>query len=83
MPTSIRLDRDTDRALEEIAAQRSESKSQIVRRAIAELLERERLSPWERAADLVGSVTGGPSDLSERTGRRFRELLATKRTRGS
>jgi hypothetical protein len=83
MPTSIRLDPATDRALEEIAARHAATKSQIVRRAIAELLERERRSPWERAADLVGSVTGGPDDLSEQTGRRFREALAAKRAAGS
>lgn len=75
MPTSIRLDRATDQVLEEIAARRRETKSEVVRRAIAELVTRESASPFERAADLIGSVTGGPDDLSEQTGRRFRELL--------
>lgn len=79
MPTSIRLDHDTERALEEIAARRCESKSQVVRRAIAELVARESASPFERAADLIGSVHGGPDDLSEQTGRRFRELLEARR----
>lgn len=79
MPTSIRLDRDTDQALEEIAARRQETKSQVVRRAIAELVARESASPYERAADLIGTVRGGPDDLSERTGRRFRELLEARR----
>lgn len=78
MPTSIRLDDQTNQALEEIAARRRETKSQVVRRAIAELVVREIASPYERAADLIGSVRGGPDSLSEQTGRGFRELLETK-----
>lgn len=79
MPTSIRLDSDTDRALEELARRASTSKSEVVRRAIRDLLERERLTPYERASDLIGSVAGGPTDLSESTGRRFRQLLAERK----
>lgn len=78
MPTSIRLDHDTERALEEIAARHCETKSQVVRRAVAELIAREGASPYERVADLIGSVRGGPDDLSEQTGRRFRELLKAR-----
>lgn len=81
MPTSIRLDAETDRALEEIARRRSTTKSQVVRTAIADFLGREQLSPYARAADLLGSVTGGPEDLSEDTGRRVREMLARKASR--
>jgi len=79
MPTSIRLDPKTDRALEELARRRSQTKSELVRRAIDDLLERERVSPFERAADLIGSVSGGPEDLSEETGRRLRDLLAEQK----
>lgn len=79
MPTSVRLDRETDQALEEIAARRHETKSQVVRRAISELVARESATPYERAVDLIGTVRGGPADLSERTGRRFRQLLETRR----
>jgi len=79
MPTSIRLDPKTDRALEELARRRSQTKSELVRRAIDDLLDRERVSPFERAADLIGSVSGGPEDLSEETGRRLRDLLAEQK----
>lgn len=72
MPISVRLDPDTHRALEELARRRSETKSEVVRQAIHDLLDRERLSPYERAADLIGSVTGGPPDLSEAAGMRIR-----------
>lgn len=32
-------------------------------------------SSFDRAADLIGCVSGGPPDLSEQTGKKFRELL--------
>ncbi|MGD2115127.1 MAG: type II toxin-antitoxin system VapB family antitoxin [Acidobacteriota bacterium] len=82
MPTSIRIDPKSERALEELARQRSQTKSELVRRAIDEFLTRERarerVSPYDRAADLIGSVSGGPEDLSEETGKRFRNLLAER-----
>jgi hypothetical protein len=79
MPTSIRLDPDTDRALEELARRRATTKSELIRGAIEDLLGVERSSPYERVADLIGSVSGGPADLSERTGESFRSLLEKKR----
>lgn len=78
MPTSIRLDPATNRTLELLAKRRSVSKSALVRLAIEDLLEREKLSPYDRVSDLVGSVSGGPENLSERTGDRLRELLAER-----
>ncbi len=78
MPTSIRLDPATDQALDELAHRRSETKSQLVRRAIEDLLARENFPPYERAADLIGAVSGGPPDLSEGTGQGLRELLASR-----
>lgn len=83
MPTSIRIDSTTDRALEELARRHSQTKSELMRRAIDEFLAREqareRTSPFDRAADLIGSVSGGPEDLSEETGRRFRNLLTERK----
>lgn len=78
MPTSIRLDPATDRNLELVARRRSMSKSALVRRAIEDLLAREEVTPYERVADLIGSVSGGPPDLSERTGEKLRALLAER-----
>jgi predicted DNA-binding protein len=78
MPTSIRLDPSTDRTLDVLAKRYSISKSALVRRAIEDLLAREDLSPYERVSDLIGSVSGGPEDLSERTGDKLRALLAER-----
>ncbi len=36
--------------------------------------------PFEMVYDLIGCVQGGPPDLSENTGRKFRELLAQKKS---
>lgn len=79
MPTSIRLDPDTERALEQLAERRSTTKSELIRAAIGDLLAREERSPWERVEDLVGSAEGGPPDLSEGTGEKLRALLADRR----
>lgn len=40
--------------------------------------EREYPRPYEAIADLIGCVEGGPPDLSENTGEKFRELLTQK-----
>lgn len=32
-------------------------------------------SPFDLVSDLVGCVSGGPPDLSEQTGKKFRQLL--------
>jgi hypothetical protein len=78
MPTSIRLDPETDRTLDRLAKRQSVSKSALVRRAIEDLLAREDVSPYERLRDLIGSVSGGPEDLSERTGEKLRALLSER-----
>ncbi|HZF10392.1 MAG TPA: ribbon-helix-helix protein, CopG family [Thermoanaerobaculia bacterium] len=80
MPTSVRLDPETEHALEQLARSRSVSKSEIVRQAIELLVSQEREAPpFDRVADLIGSVRGGPPDLSEETGKRFRQLLASRK----
>jgi len=75
LPTSVRLDPETERALEQWARSRSVSKSEIVREAIELPASQERQTPFDRVADLIGRVRGGPPDLSENTGQRFRRLL--------
>ncbi len=79
MPTSVRLDPETERALEQLARSRSVSKSEIVRQAIELLASQERQAPFDRVADLLGCVQGGPPDLSEETGTRFRQRLADRK----
>ena len=79
MPTSVRLDPETERALEQLARSRSVSKSEVVRQAIELLASQERQAPFDRVADLIGCVRGGPSDLSEETGKRFHQMLADRK----
>jgi hypothetical protein len=48
-------------------------------RRIQEQEEAER--PYETVRDLIGSVHGGPTDLSVRTGEQFRRMVHAKRRR--
>ncbi len=80
---SVRLDGETERLVERVARRRKQTKSEVVRGAIAALAKEETpLSdgkPYEAVAHLVGSVRGGPSDLSDRTGDKFRRLLVDRK----
>ena len=80
MPTSVRLEPETERLLELLAKQKSQSKSQVIREAIESLAEREFKSArnensYEKIQDLVGCVSGGPKGLSTDTGRKFQKAL--------
>jgi hypothetical protein len=84
MPTSVRLDDNTQRLLQRMANRKSQTKSEVIRRAIETLAEVERLDeespePRELVADLIGCVSGGPVDLSTQTGKRFADLLGSKK----
>ncbi|MDH3525578.1 MAG: ribbon-helix-helix domain-containing protein [Acidobacteriota bacterium] len=79
MPTSVRLDAKTQLSLEQLADRRGQTKSEVVRQAIELLAARERQPVFEAVSDLIGSVTGGPDDLSEHTGRKLAEILALKK----
>jgi hypothetical protein len=69
------LDSETDRTLERLARSRSVSKSEVVRQAIELLASHERQALFDQIADLIGCAQGGPPDLAEGTGTRFRQLL--------
>lgn len=79
MSMSVRLDDPTERALERIARRQGQSKSEVARKAIEDLIAREELTPYDLVSDLIGSVSGGPEDLSEQTGRKFQELLQRRK----
>lgn len=83
MPASIslRLDPELRRRVDRIARRKKTSTSQILREAITTWVQREdkRLTPFEMAADLIGSVHGGDPRLSEDTGRKFSEALKVRR----
>lgn len=85
MPTSVRLDPETERLLARLARKRSQSKSDVIREAIETLARQEVAVPeegsvFESISDLIGCVDGGPPNLSERTGEKFRELLSKRRS---
>lgn len=80
MPTSVRLDKKTEKTLMRLARQKSRTKSEIIRDAIESYAEREyksglQESAYEKIQDLVGCASGGPVDLSLETGQKFREAL--------
>lgn len=88
MTTSVRMDAETQRLLEDLARERGSTKSEIVREAVrlaARRRPRSRIaeSPYDAFRGVIGSVRGGPPDLSERTGGRFRKLLLDRRRKRS
>jgi len=83
MTLSVRLDPATERVVKGLAKARGVTRSEVVRDALA-LLAAEasrgpRASLYDQIGDLVGSVADLPEDLSERSGKAFRRLLAKRR----
>ncbi len=85
MPTSIRLDSNTERIVERLAREKGMTKSAVIREAIHKAGQKEKASGWkipyERMKHLIGCVNGLPPDLSENTGQKFREILLAKQSR--
>jgi hypothetical protein len=84
MPLTVRIDIKTERLIERLARKRGRSKSEVVRDAIdvlAREIQRQEKNerPYDAVRDLIGSIRGGPSDLSMRTGELFRQMLHAKR----
>jgi predicted transcriptional regulator len=74
VPTSVRLDRHTERRLARLASRTGQSKSALLRQAIAVLDEQLDASPTiaEQLSDYVAAGTLGPRVL----GRDAKRLLA-------
>ncbi len=88
MATSVRMDPQTERLLDQLARESGLSKSQVIRDAVRLAARKPRSSeraprPYEAFRGILGSVRGGPPDLSERTGTTFRRLLASRRAERS
>lgn len=86
MPLSVRLDAGTESRLRRLARESGRTKSEVVREAIAEYgAQRMRNdgkdTPYERMKHVIGSVRGGPPDLSDATGDKFAALMR-QRARG-
>lgn len=87
MPLTVRVDQKTERLIQRLARKRGRSKSEVIRDAIGVLAkqiqgEEETERPYEAVRDLIGSIRGGSSDLSVRTGEHFRRKVHAKQ-RGS
>jgi hypothetical protein len=80
---SLRLDHETRRIIARLARIRGRSQSEVVREAVAALIERapQEDRPYEAWAPVIGIAKGGRPDLSERTGEHLRRLLVAPKGR--
>jgi Arc/MetJ-type ribon-helix-helix transcriptional regulator len=78
---TVRLDVPTETALRRLAARRGQTKSEVIRDAIARLAEAETEQPaaLHRLRPFVGIVDSGGQQLSTDTGRKLRDLLEERR----
>jgi Arc/MetJ-type ribon-helix-helix transcriptional regulator len=78
--TTVRLDVKSEAALKRLSARRGQSKSEVIRDAIALLAEEEKEQPsaYERLQPFIGIVDEGDPQLSEGTGKRLREILENR-----
>ena len=86
MPTTVRLDPETERIVQRLARKTGRTKSSIIREAILRISETDAApkpggSLYDRIEDLIGVGHGGPSDLASRSEEILRDLFARRRTR--
>ncbi|MDE3226595.1 MAG: ribbon-helix-helix protein, CopG family [Nitrospirota bacterium] len=86
MATSLRLSPELDYLVSRLAKRRKQSKSEVIRSALATLMGDEASSaqqrtPYQAMKHLLGCVKNGPPDLSQQTGEAFRKLLRTRQAR--
>jgi len=84
MPTSVRLDPETEALLRRLARSSGRTKSEVIREALQRMAAgaveaAEPASLYEAIADLVGIADDGPEDLSEQHKQHFREKLHRQR----
>jgi Arc/MetJ-type ribon-helix-helix transcriptional regulator len=80
---TVRLDVTTETTLKRLAAQRGQTQSEVIRDAITRLAEEEGEQPsaYQRLKPFIGIADSGGRQLSQETGKRFRELLKEKHAR--
>ncbi len=80
--TTVRLDPATRAKLERLAERRGQTRSEVIRDAIARLGDQEGEeggSALERLRAFLGVADSGGRQLSRDTGRQFREILESRR----
>lgn len=76
---SVRISGEEERVVRRYARRRRSSVSDVIRDAVRILVDQPAKDrPYDDMADLIGSVSGLPSDLSEGTGARFAEIVQEK-----
>jgi len=80
-PITLRIDPELRRRVDRIARRKKTSTSEVLREAIATWVEREdsAVTPYESIKDLIGTVKGGDPHRSTDMGKKFTELLRTRR----
>ncbi|HET7131784.1 MAG TPA: ribbon-helix-helix protein, CopG family [Gammaproteobacteria bacterium] len=86
MPTSVRLDPETEAVLKRIAKRSGRSKSDVLREAVHRLAdtpgaEAVAVSVHDLVADLVGIARNGPVNLARNHKQAYRAALAKKHAR--
>jgi hypothetical protein len=86
MPTSVRLDTETEALLARLAHNRRQTKSAILREALLRLAQDEDATdsaagPYSLIADFVGIAEGGPDNLARRHKQVIRKILLDKSQR--
>lgn len=83
MPTSVRLDPETEALLKRLARTSGRTKSEVIREALHRMSDETRAaepaSLYHAIEDLVGIADVGPGDLARNHKQRFRELLDRRR----
>jgi hypothetical protein len=84
MPTSVRLDPETESVVRRLARKTGRTKSSIIREAILKMAEdaiRPTSGPtlYDKMADLLGVGHGGPTDLASRSEEILRNVFARRK----
>jgi len=77
---TVRLDIKTEVALKRLSARRGQTKSEVIRDAIARLADEEEEQPsaYDRLQPFIGIVDSGDPKLSEDMGKRLRKILESR-----
>jgi hypothetical protein len=82
---SVRLSQDEESTVRGLARRQKGSVSDVIRDAVRVFVRNGKgrpPRPYDEIADLIGSVTDLPPDLSESSGERFAEIVREKAARG-